>query len=307
MARRRSTARLPVAVMAAVAVRSTMAASGSPAESSPAASSPAGSWSAGSAIAAGGPDKPAIRSTEYGIPHIIASDWEGLGTGYGYAAAKDNVCAPAETHVNMDNLRALNTWFHLDQTKDVNEVVDTLETTQGVPFFNTVASDREGNALYADIQATANITDERAQSCLTLTGRLLFNQELRLPNVPPVSVFDPLSFPRVRGDAGAPRSLRTQELILNAQNRINGTDGLPGRGFTPENTRQLLFADNSRVAGPALDATVAMCRSLPFAANPNSPHQADQTRLFSAGRWVTERFTEDQIAASTALEIKVLA
>ncbi|MFD7078757.1 penicillin acylase family protein [Streptomyces sp. NPDC059918] len=432
------------------------------------------------------------------------------------------VSAHAVRDANMDNLRALNTWFHLDQAKDVHEVVDTLETTEGVPFFNTVASDRQGNALYADIQATPNITDEHAQSCLTLTGRLLFNQEPRLPNVPPVSVFDgkrsacdwpadpnavapglmdphrqprlirsdfvgnandsawlanpeqPLSFPRVMGDTAAPRSLRTQELILTAQNRINGTDGLPGRGFTPENMRQLLFADNSRAADLALDATVTMCRSVPFglvlvdgnlvnvseacpvlaawrshdftadsrgswlfenywafllggqaieklpwrvpfdpkdpvhtpnsldpgssavrdafgravlalrragvalnaplsdvqkitrngeqipvhgsiselgvlnvvtpglvdgkpditfgssfvqqvtftadgppqassvlaysqSANPNSPHHVDQTRLFSSGQWVTERFTEEQIAASPALEIKALS
>ncbi|AWZ07855.1 MULTISPECIES: penicillin acylase family protein [unclassified Streptomyces] len=431
------------------------------------------------------------------------------------------VSAHAVRDVNMDNLRALNTWFHLDQAKDVNEVVNTLETTQGVPFFNTVASDRKGNALYADIQATPNITDEHAQSCLTLTGQALFNQVLRLPNVPPVSIFDgkrsacdwpddpnavapglldprkqprlirkdfvgnandsawlanpeqPLFFPRVMGDTRTPRSLRTQELIQTAQKRINGTDGLPGRGFTPENMRQLLFADNSRAADLALDATVTMCRSLLFglilvdgqlvnvseacpilaawkshdftadsrgswlfenywyslvggqsieklpwrvpfdpndpvhtpnsldsgssavrdalgravialrnagiplnaplsdvqkitrggeqipihgavhemgvlnvitpgsidgkmditfgssfiqvvrftaegppqtssvlaysqSANPNSPHYADQTKLFSAGQWVTERFTEEQIAASPALEVKVL-
>ncbi|MDJ0385555.1 penicillin acylase family protein [Streptomyces sp. G-G2] len=222
------------------------------------------------------------------------------------------VSAHAVRDVNMDNLRALNTWFRLDQAKDVNDVVSTLETTEGVPFFNTVASDRKGKALYADIQATPNITDEHARVCLTETGKLLFNQSLRLPNVPPVSIFDgkrsacdwpddpnavapglldphkqprlirsdfvgnandsawlanpeqPLSLPRVMGDTAAPRSLRTQELILTAQNRINGTDGLPGRGFTPENMRQLLFADNSRAADLALDATVTMCRSVPF-------------------------------------------
>ncbi|MFE5585913.1 penicillin acylase family protein [Kitasatospora sp. NPDC056531] len=430
------------------------------------------------------------------------------------------VSAHAVRDVNMDNLRALNTWFHLDQAKDVNEVVNTLETTEGVPFFNTVASDRKGNALYADIQATPNITDAHAQSCLTLTGQVLFNQQLRLPNVPPISIFDgkrsecdwpndpnavapglldphkqprlirsdfvgnandsawlanpeqPLSFPRVMGDSAAPRSLRTQELILTAQNRINGTDGLPGRGFTPENMQQLLFADNSRAADLALNATVSACQGAPFglvlvdgnlvniseacpilaawnhkytsdsrgswlfenfwfnltggqaieklpwrvpfdpkdpvhtpnsldagndnvrnslaravlalrnagiplnarlsdvqkvtrngeqipihgslhdlgvlnvvtpglvdgkfditfgssfiqetrftadgppqtssvlaysqSANPNSPHYADQTKLFSAGQWVTERYTEDQIAASPVLEVKVL-
>ncbi|MER5732572.1 penicillin acylase family protein [Streptomyces sp. NPDC002138] len=431
------------------------------------------------------------------------------------------VSAHAVRDVNMDNLRALNTWFHLDQAKDVNDVVNTLETTEGVPFFNTIATDRKGNALYADIQATPNITDAHAQSCLTMTGQLLFNQTLRLPNVPPVSIFDgkrsacdwphdpnavapglldphkqprlirsdfvgnandsawlanpaqPLSFPRVMGDTAAPRSLRTQELILTAQNRINGNDGLPGRGFTPENMRQLLFADNSRAADLALNATVSACQGAPFglvlvdgnlvnvseacpilaawkdhdftadsrgswlfenywfqllggqaieklpwrvpfdakdpvhtpnsldsgssavrdalaravlalrnagvplnarladiqkitrngeqipihgavsevgvlnvvtpglvdgklditfgssfiqqvrftaegppqtssvlaysqSANPNSPHYADQTKLFSAGQWVTERFTENDIAASPALEIKVL-
>ncbi|MEU1409451.1 penicillin acylase family protein [Streptomyces sp. NPDC005728] len=222
------------------------------------------------------------------------------------------VSAHAVRDVNMDNLRALNTWFHLDQAKDVNDVVNTLDTTQGVPFFNTVASDRKGNALYADIQATPNITDEHAQSCLTETGKILFNQALRRPNVPPVSILDgkrsecdwpndanavapglldphkqprlirsdfvgnandsawlanpeqPLSFPRVMGDTAAPRSLRTQELILTAQNRINGTDGLAGKGFTPENMRQLLFADKSRAADLALNSTVTMCQNVPF-------------------------------------------
>lgn len=222
------------------------------------------------------------------------------------------VSAHAVRDVNMHNLRALNTWFRLDQAEDVHEVVDILESTQGVPFFNTVASDRTGKALYADIQAVPNITDEHARSCLTLTGQLLFNQTLRLPNVPPVSILDgkrsacdwpddpdavapgllspkvqprlirgdfvgnandspwlphpghQLSFPRVMGDTAAPRSLRTQELLLTARKRIDGTDGLPGKGFTPQTMGQLLFADHSRAADLALDATVTMCRNVPL-------------------------------------------
>ncbi|WP_406460230.1 penicillin acylase family protein [Streptomyces sp. NBC_00111] len=222
------------------------------------------------------------------------------------------VSAHAVRDVNMDNLRALNTWFRLDQAKDVHEVVDTLETTQGVPFFNTVASDRKGNALYADIQAVPNVTDEHAASCLTETGKLLFNQTLPLANVPPVTILDgkrsacdwpsdpnavapglldphkqprlirsdfagnandspwlanpeqPLTYPRIMGGMGTPRSLRTQELILTAQKRINGTDGLPGRGFTPDSMGKLLFSDNSRAADLALNATVSMCQSVAF-------------------------------------------
>ncbi|MFC6005409.1 penicillin acylase family protein, partial [Streptomonospora nanhaiensis] len=78
------------------------------------------------------------------------------------------VSAHAVRDVNMDNLRAVNTWFRLDQARDTDDVVRILESTQGSPFFNTVASDRKGNALYAGIQAAPNITDEHAKSCLTL-------------------------------------------------------------------------------------------------------------------------------------------
>ncbi|MFI1980467.1 penicillin acylase family protein [Streptomyces wedmorensis] len=222
------------------------------------------------------------------------------------------VSAHAVRDVNMDNLRALNTWFGLDRAKDVHDVVNVLETTQGVPFFNTVASDRKGNALYADIQAVPNITDAHAQSCLTETGKLLFHQTLALSNVPPVSILDgkrsacdwpddpnaaapglldprqqprlirtdfvgnandspwlanpaqPLTFPRIMGDMATPRSLRTQELILTARKRIDGTDGLPGRGFTPETMGRLLYADNSRAADLTLNTTVTTCQNVAF-------------------------------------------
>lgn len=33
-----------------------------------------------------------IRRTEYGIPHVTAEDWAGLGYGYGYAYAQDRFC-----------------------------------------------------------------------------------------------------------------------------------------------------------------------------------------------------------------------
>jgi acyl-homoserine-lactone acylase len=38
-------------------------------------------------------------------------------------------------------------------------------------------------------------------------------------------------------------------------------------------------------------------------ADPSSPHHADQTELFSQGRWVTDRFCESDILASPALEV----
>ena len=42
-----------------------------------------------------------IRRTEYGIPHIVASDHGSLGYGYGYAFAQDNLCVMADRVVTL--------------------------------------------------------------------------------------------------------------------------------------------------------------------------------------------------------------
>jgi acyl-homoserine-lactone acylase len=47
-----------------------------------------------------------IRRTEYGIPHISAQDYGGLGFGYGYAFAQDNMCVLASWVVTMRGERS---------------------------------------------------------------------------------------------------------------------------------------------------------------------------------------------------------
>jgi len=41
-------------------------------------------------------------------------------------------------------------------------------------------------------------------------------------------------------------------------------------------------------------------------ANPQSPFHTDQTRRYAAGRWITERYTETQIAGDPALTVQYL-
>ena len=53
-----------------------------------------------------------IRTTSHGIPHIVASDFPGLGFGYGYAAAKANVCVLADMYVTVNAERSR--WFGPD-------------------------------------------------------------------------------------------------------------------------------------------------------------------------------------------------
>ncbi|MET8052885.1 penicillin acylase family protein [Streptosporangium sp. NPDC005286] len=47
-----------------------------------------------------------IRRTEYGIPHIAAKDYGGLGFGYGYAFAQDNLCVLASWLVTLRGERS---------------------------------------------------------------------------------------------------------------------------------------------------------------------------------------------------------
>jgi acyl-homoserine-lactone acylase len=263
------------------------------------------------------------------------------------------VSAYAVRDANTDNLRAMNTWLDLDEAHDTSQIVDILQKTQGIPFVNTIASDREGNALYADIQAAPNITDEHAKSCLTLLGQATF-YGLRVPGVPPLSILDgkrsacdwptdpnaaapglldphaqprlirqdfvanandspwlanpaqPLSYPRVMGDTDTPRSARGQELILTARNRISGTDGLPGKGFTPETMRKSLFDDHSHTADLAVADTVKMCNNFvggmaPYSgglinvseACPILANWDHNYTLNSKGAWLFENFWAD--------------
>src|SRR3954452_25411951 len=58
---------------------------------------------------AASPYRATIRRTAYGIPHIEARSFAGLGFGYGYAFAHGNICEMAETYVTAGAQRSR--WF----------------------------------------------------------------------------------------------------------------------------------------------------------------------------------------------------
>src|SRR5262249_26801741 len=47
-----------------------------------------------------------IRRTAYGIPHILARNYGGLGYGYGYAFAQDDLCVMADRVVTLRGERS---------------------------------------------------------------------------------------------------------------------------------------------------------------------------------------------------------
>mgnify|MGYP001952415445 CR=1 FL=1 len=51
-------------------------------------------------------DGTVIRRSAHGIPHIQAADFAGLGYGYGYAVAQDNICRLADFYVTVNGERS---------------------------------------------------------------------------------------------------------------------------------------------------------------------------------------------------------
>jgi acyl-homoserine-lactone acylase len=76
-------------------------------------------------------------------------------------------------------------------------------------------------------------------------------------------------FPRIIGDEATPRTLRTRLGLLQVQQRLAGTDGMPGTGFTTENLWQVEFGN--RVHGGELlrDDLVGLCTAHPTATTSN--------------------------------------
>ncbi|RZS36858.1 acyl-homoserine-lactone acylase [Herbihabitans rhizosphaerae] len=247
-----------------------------------------------------------LWSTRYGP---VTNEVEGIDLPWGQTA---HVMRDA----NAGNLRALNTWFGFAKARDTAGLRDVLRRGQGIPWVNTIASDRDGNALYTDSQVVPHVTDEHAATCGTPLGKETFASDglsildggrsacqwgtdgealepglLGPSRMPSLTRKDfvtnandspwlanparPLSYPRVFGDTLEQRSTRTQESIIATQRRITGTDGLPGRGFSNESMRAVLFSDHSRNAELTAADTAKMCAAFPDGKAPSSSGPVD--------------------------------
>jgi acyl-homoserine-lactone acylase len=88
-----------------------------------------------------------------------------------------NQNAFALADVNASNLaRAVNTWFGFDRAGSTQQILRILQKYQGIPWVNTIATDRAGLALYADIGAIPHVTNQEAKTCDTPVGAFTFAQ-----------------------------------------------------------------------------------------------------------------------------------
>jgi acyl-homoserine-lactone acylase len=68
---------------------------------------------------------------------------------------------------NLDNNRAPEQYLKLGRAKTVEEMLNALQTTQGIAWVNTVAADRHGKALYADLSVVPNVDEKMLKECST--------------------------------------------------------------------------------------------------------------------------------------------
>lgn len=128
-----------------------------------------------------------IRRTDFGVPHIEARDYGGLGAGVGYASAEDNFCELAERIVTVNGERAR----HLGAgDKDANIVSDAyhkallrsgeVERLLGGPPGALDTPSRDARALvqgfvagvneWLRVTGAAKIPDERCRGAAWVRG-----------------------------------------------------------------------------------------------------------------------------------------
>jgi acyl-homoserine-lactone acylase len=66
---------------------------------------------------------------------------------------------------NTRNLRSMEIWLGLNRARSVSDIRATLSEL-GVPWVNTIAADRHGAAMYADVSVVPDVDAEHLQRCV---------------------------------------------------------------------------------------------------------------------------------------------
>lgn len=81
-----------------------------------------------------------------------------------------------------EQVRYLNQFFLWNQAQTAEEILDIATEYVSVPWVNTIAADRDGNALYSDVSVVPHVTDDKALGCTGVLGLVTFTA-LGLPTL----------------------------------------------------------------------------------------------------------------------------
>lgn len=70
---------------------------------------------------------------------------------------------------NLDNNRSSEQYLKFARARSVDDMLAAMQTSQGVAWVNTIAADRHGKALYADLSVIPNVDEAMIKSCASAT------------------------------------------------------------------------------------------------------------------------------------------
>ncbi|MGO4382150.1 penicillin acylase family protein [Pseudoduganella sp. RAF19] len=94
--------------------------------------------------------------SEHG-PIVVNSDLGALWS-------RQNAVALAD--VNFNNTRMLQQWWEFARATSSSDIKASLEKTVGVPWVNTIATDRDGATFFGAVTPVPNVTDAKATACI---------------------------------------------------------------------------------------------------------------------------------------------
>lgn len=226
-----------------------------------------------------------LYSTEFGV---VAQDSQF------FKWTKANAYAVHD--VNYDNHTLMDQVMLDGKSTDVDSLLKSMGTYGSLPWVHTMSADRNGKALYANISMTPNLTDAQLYVCInTQLAQGLFylsgfamvdgskslcnwngpvpltkrpytfrndyiinandshwmpNAQVRLSGYPAIIAPGPSL-------EGVEQSERTRSGIAQIQDRMKGTDGLPGKNFTVANLQQMFMKSRFFKAEQWLDEFLA--------------------------------------------------
>lgn len=184
---------------------------------------------------------------------------------------------------NRFNTRLLEQWLAVGQSSGVRALRDRLVEINGLPWVNTVAADRHGEAMYIDASVVPNMPAERfASDCFVLPALLAFDgsrtacgwaagkppapQLIRTDYVQNSNDSYWLANPRqmllghgpLYGPTHVEQSLRTRIGFLQVEELMRQK-----RHFDSSTLKELAFANRVYAAELAIPGLVGMCLNAP--------------------------------------------
>ncbi|MBX9731632.1 MAG: penicillin acylase family protein, partial [Sphingomonas sp.] len=200
---------------------------------------------------------------------------------------------------NAGNQRGLGTWEAIGKAKNVADIKAAVSTTLGIPWVNTIAADRYGDVLHADVTAVPNVSTEKAKACATSLSPLVAARVTLLdgsksscdwantpgtaaPYLLPASeqaIYERRDYVAnsndnywlsnasapyrelspILGPWGTTRTLRTRSGLVEIDRRLTSSDGLPGNKVDQAIAETMIFANKSLAGELVVDKLLALC------------------------------------------------